>query len=188
MVRTVHVSRVFQVDVESQPEVVEELRRLAARGFEIFGPLDLSPCGAAAKPEPEPEPVPAAAEIVGQICKRAHLSGAAVAALVGVAPETLYNWRSGSTHCPEARLQSLQSLLDRCLSLPEASRQLRDEATGAQRAMRLAASRGRGRKCPRISVDQRQEIESLRKQGRSARDIAKAVNVSEASVYRLTGA
>ena len=180
MVRTVHVSRVFQVDVESQPEVVEELRRLAARGFEIFGPLDLSPCGAAAKPEPEPEPVQSAfAAVFEQICSRSGLKSSEVAALVGVTNQSVCNWRRGACKCPDARMRLLQALLERCLS-SEGGHQLKAEAAGAKQAMKLVRRRQTGGK-PKASA---KRIASLRKEGRTYSEIAKALGVAPSTVYR----
>lgn len=147
MTTTVHVSRTFRVDTDKNPEVLEELRLLAARGFEVLGPIDLTPVSAPVEPEPEPEPSrPEVAEIIEQICRLAHLKGADVAALIGVTKESVYNWKNGNANCPEKRLESLQHLLERCQSLPEASRRLKDEAAGAKQALKLVSRRARRRR------------------------------------------
>lgn len=187
MVRTVHVSRVFQVDVDSQPEVVEELRRLAARGFEIFGPLDLSPCGGASpKPEkkPEPTPKPRVHEIIDRICERSELSISSVAALLSVAPETLYNWRKLVTKCPEPRLKAIEQLLSRCLALPKGSQTLRDEAEGAKRVWKIAVKPRK--RCRAISAELAERIISLRKSGMKVAEVARQAKVSQNSVYKIT--
>jgi predicted transcriptional regulator len=178
MVRTVYVSRVFRVDVESQPEVVEELRRLAARGFDVLGPIDLSPVAAAA-PEPEPEPTPRPREVIDEL-KRLGLGTSGVAALVGVSAGAISNWKSGRHNCDQSRLGCLERLLERAKSGNLDG--LKAEARGARRAVRLAS--GKRRRIYAVSESQRATMVDLRSRGSSVSQIAEATGLSQSCVRR----
>jgi predicted transcriptional regulator len=177
MVRTVYVSRVFRVDVESQPEVVEELRRLAARGFDVLGPIDLSPVAGAAAAEPEPTPRPR--EVIDEL-KRLGLGTSGVAALVGVSAGAISNWKSGRHNCDQSRLGCLERLLERAKSGNLDG--LKAEARGARRAVRLAS--GKRRRIYAVSESQRATMVDLRRRGSSVSQIAEATGLSQSCVRR----
>lgn len=191
MTTTVHVSRTFSVD-PSNPQVLEELRLLAARGFEVLGPLDLTPVKAVAvEPEPKPEPADPrerVAEILEELKARSNMKGSLVAAMLGVDPSAVYGWRAGSREIPPARLDQLEKLLQRSRSLPEGSTTLSDEATGAAAAAKqflLAGKRRPKVAVNRLSDDKRLEVAVLREGGATLAEIARKAGVSLSTVHRV---
>jgi len=177
----VHVSRVFRVDARSNPEVLEEIARLAKRGFTVLGPIQLEPVEAVTVPLPEPEKP--AWEIVLELRKElkaaAGLATEDIAALVGVTTSCIYQWSSRSAWpCPQARIDELRQLLERAKSLPEGSKALQDEARGA----RLATASLPKKRSPPLSDEQKLAIGILREQGLSIAKIASTVGRDPRSV------
>jgi hypothetical protein len=181
MTTTVHVSRTFRVDTDKNPEVLEDLRLLAARGFEVFGPLDLTPVSASAPPEPEPEPKKnRVVEILAELKERSGLGLESVAVLLGITGPTVWGWKVARRPAPPERFADLERLLKRSRSLPAGSTSLRDEARGARKQRRLQASQ-------RVSLteDQRLAIGMMREGGATVKSIAGAFGIGTERVYKV---
>jgi hypothetical protein len=173
----VHVSRVFRVDARSNPEVLEEIARLAKRGFTVLGPIQLEPVEAL--PESEKPAWEIVLELRKELKATAGLATEDIAALVGVKTSCVYQWSSRSAWpCPQARIGELRQLLERAKSLPEGSKALQDEARGA----RLATASLPKKRSPPLSDEQRLAIGILREQGLSIAKIASTVGRDPRSV------
>ena len=178
MTTTVHVSRTFTVN-RNDTQVLEELRLLAARGFAVLGPLDLTPVAdVVVEAEPEKNRV---AEICDELSAGRGLGAYKVAALIGVTSSTIYNWTKSRTAIPANRLDQLEQLLKRSRALPAGSTTLYDEASVAIAARRRVAAKPRAKP---LSDETRLEIAVLREQGLSIREIKKSLGVGAGAVYR----
>lgn len=188
MTTTVHVSRTFKVDTHRNPEVLEELRLLAARGFEVLGPIDLTPVSPPAKAKPEPLKS-RVAEMFNELADVQGLGAYRVGALMGVTAGSVYNWRRGRMKISAGRLSQLERLLKRSRGLPAGSTTLFDEAQGAIAARRRLArpkpepGLPRGKRGRPVSDETRLEIAVMRKQGFSVNEIKKSLGVGTSTVY-----
>lgn len=186
MTTTVHVSKTFTVNPNDQ-QVLEELRLLAARGFEVLGPLDLTPAKAVAV-EPKTHPRNRASEIIHEL----HAGGLRLyetAALMGVTSSCVAVWKStNARYWPKgasaSRVKELEALLKRSRSLPEGSTALHDEAKGASAAQKRLRAAGRGKGKP-LSDEQRLGMAVMKESGSKVTEISKAFGVNRRTVHRV---
>jgi|694.fasta_scaffold84482_4 hypothetical protein len=188
MTTTIHVSRTFHVDPVKNPQVLDELRLLAARGFEVLGPLDLTPVAdvessVLASQRRRRERF---AEVIAELRDAHGLKVVEVARLIGATEWAVYSWLKAESaiarqvRAPkESSIKEAESLLARARKLPKGSTVLRDEARGVRTELKR-----RGRR-PLLLDDQKLAIGVMAEAGSSLRVIAKAFSVSVATVSRV---
>lgn len=188
MQATVLVSRSFVFDPKAQPELLDELRALRERGFDVYGNVDLD--------GQREEPIVGAltkvssvtrSPVVAELDELASLglSLCDIARLSGTSREQVRRWKRGFV--PSVRYAAeLHQLLARARKLPKGSTRLRDESRG------IAAAAARSRKLEKsdgkqtlsLTDDQILEVAVLRENGETIDSIAARFGVCAGTVSR----
>lgn len=195
MQTTVLVSRKFSFDPATQPELLEELRSLRSRGFDVYGNVDLDGDGDGDDRRQDEavgslQPVAAVTRspIVSELDELASLGlgYTDIARLIGVCVESVRIWRDGGL--PAARnADEVRSLLKRARKLPKGSTRLRDESRGIKAATERhkQAAKSRGETVLALTDDQILEVAMLRESGEKIEAIAEKFGVSAPTVSRV---